>query len=49
MEQRKTSPRDKLLGFKTDAATFNRIQNGAKEKGVPVSKYLHDIHQSNNK
>jgi hypothetical protein len=42
MEERKTSPRNDKLTFKTDRATFNRIQNGAKEQGVPVSKYLHD-------
>jgi hypothetical protein len=41
-ERKKNNPRTKLLGFKTDKGTHQRILKGAKEAGVPVSKYLHD-------
>jgi hypothetical protein len=43
MEERKNhSPRNFKLTMKTDAGTHQRIIKGAKEAGVPVSKYLHD-------
>jgi hypothetical protein len=41
-ERKKNNPRNFKLTMKTDKGTHQRILKGAKEAGVPVSKYLHD-------
>lgn len=43
MEERKTnSPRNIKLTLNTDKATQQRVLEGAKKAGVPVSQFIHD-------
>jgi hypothetical protein len=36
-------PRNKMLGFKTDQETFEKIVKESNEQGITISKYLHNF------
>ena len=41
--RRRQYPRNKMIGFKTDNETFQKIVKESTEQGISISKYLHNF------
>ncbi len=41
--RRRQYPRNKMIGFKTDNETFQKIVKESTEQGITISRYLHNF------
>ena len=41
--RRRQYPRNKMIGFKTDNETFQKIVKESTEQGISISRYLHNF------
>jgi len=41
--RRRQYPRNKMIGFKTDNETFQKVVKESTEQGISISKYLHNF------